>query len=153
MSVTGYIQPSKYEAWETPQALFDRLDLEFGFETDVCALPHSAKCSRYFSPEEDGLAQTWTGVCWMNPPYGKQIKHWVAKADQSAMCFGAMVVALLPVRTDARWWHDHVRHHEVRFLRGRLQFTKHGIPQDNAPFPSAIVVFGLPPATKYIEAN
>jgi phage N-6-adenine-methyltransferase len=153
MKTAGYIQPSKNECWETPQDLFDRLDAEFDFDTDVCALPHSAKCANYYTPEDDGLAQVWGGVCWMNPPYGKQIKHWVCKADQMASSYGTTTVALLPVRTDAHWWHNHVRHHEVRFIRGRVRFTLLGVPQENAPFASAIVVFGRPPAVKYMEVK
>lgn len=33
----------------------------------------------------DGLAQTWEGVCWMNPPYGRQIGKWMQKAYQAAI--------------------------------------------------------------------
>jgi phage N-6-adenine-methyltransferase len=68
---------SKTDCWATPLDFFKKLDLEFGFETDVCALPDNAKCARYFTPEVDGLAQTWAGVCWMNPPYGREIGKWI----------------------------------------------------------------------------
>lgn len=54
--------------WETPQDFFDELDLEFGFELDVCALPENAKCDRYFTPEDDGLAQEWRGAK-VNAPF------------------------------------------------------------------------------------
>ncbi len=98
---------SKSDNWETPQWLFDRLNDWYGFETDVCAIPENAKCERYFTPEQDGLAQEWTGVCWMNPPYGRKIGDWVKKAYESAKA-GATVVCLLPARTDTAWWHDYV---------------------------------------------
>lgn len=75
---------SATDLWETPQSFFDALNEEFGFETDVCALPENAKCARYFTPEDNGLAQTWTGVCWCNPPYGREIGKWVQKAAMSA---------------------------------------------------------------------
>ena len=55
---------SKTDLWETPQWLFDELDREFHFTLDVCALPENAKCERYYTPEMDGLAQPWNGVCW-----------------------------------------------------------------------------------------
>ena len=35
---------SKTDLWETPQYLFDKLDSEFYFDVDVCALPDNAKC-------------------------------------------------------------------------------------------------------------
>ena len=92
---------SKTDLWETPQDFFEKLDREFGFELDVCALPENAKCSRYFSPMDDGLEQDWTGVCWCNPPYGREIEKWVKKAYISAI-EGATVVMLLPARTDTR---------------------------------------------------
>ena len=75
---------SATDLWETPQAFFDKLHAEFGFETDVCASPENAKCPRYFTAEMDGLAQCWEGVCWMNPPYGREIGHWMKKAWESA---------------------------------------------------------------------
>jgi hypothetical protein len=49
---------------------------EFGFGTDVCALPWNAKCERFFSPKEDGLSQEWRGACFMNPPYGDLPRAW-----------------------------------------------------------------------------
>lgn len=129
---------SKTDLWATPQDFFDRLDSEFGFTLDVCALPDNAKCERYFTPEEDGLKQLWTGVCWMNPPYGREIGIWVRKAFESAQQ-GATVVCLVPARTDTSWWHSWVmKAAEVRFIRGRLKF---GGSKNSAPFPSAIVVF------------
>lgn len=129
---------SDKQTWETPQALFDLLDREFHFTLDVCALPDTAKCERYFTPEDDGLSQFWTGVCWLNPPYGREIVHWMRKAYESAAQGLAIVVCLVPARVDTRWWWNYARHGEVRFLPGRLKF---GGAQNGAPFPSAVVVF------------
>jgi phage N-6-adenine-methyltransferase len=126
--------------WSTPQNLFDELDAEFGFELDVCATSANAKCRRYFTPADDGLAQAWRGVCWMNPPYGDEIARWVRKALESSL-LGATVVCLVPARTDTRWWQDVCELGEVRFLRGRLRFNG---GRTGAPFPSAVVVFRPP---------
>lgn len=128
---------SKTDLWSTPQAFFDSLLREFNFELDVCALPENAKCAKYFTPETDGLAQRWSGVCWMNPPYGRDIRKWMRKAWESYLD-GATVVCLVPSRTDTAWWHDYAMKGEIRFLRGRLRF---GNAQANAPFPSALVIF------------
>ena len=126
---------SKTDLWETPQDLFDKYDAIYRFETDVCALPENAKCKRFFTPEMDGLKQEWTGVCWCNPPYGRQIGKWVEKAFKSS----ATVVMLLPARTDTKWFHDWVLPYgKIEFLRGRLKF---GGCDNSAPFPSMIVVF------------
>lgn len=130
---------SATDMWATPQDLFDRLDAEFHFTTDVCALPENAKCANYFTPEVDGLAQDWTGTCWMNPPYGREIGRWVRKAHDAAASGKATVVCLLPARTDTAWFHDYVlRGGVLRYIRGRLKF---GDAKNAAPFPSIIVIF------------
>lgn len=126
--------------WATPISFFRLLDAEFSFELDVCATHENAKCARYYTLEQDGLAQPWVGRCWMNPPYGRKIGRWVHKAAESAVA-GATVVALLPARTDTAWWHDYCFRGEMRFVRGRLRFNEAGC----APFPSAVVIFRPPP--------
>jgi phage N-6-adenine-methyltransferase len=132
---------SDSEEWATPAWLFDELNRRFGFTLDVCATPSNAKCRRFFTREQDGLAQEWTGVCWMNPPYGRPIAKWIRKARLSALA-GATVVALVPARPDTRWWQEDVAAaSEIIFLKGRLKF---GTASNSAPFPSAIVVFRPP---------
>lgn len=134
---------SKSVEWETPAALFDRLHAQYQFTLDVCATPENAKCKRFFTKEDNGLVQTWNPFdrVFCNPPYGRDIGHWVAKCAY----FGrtGLAVMLLPARTDTRWWHDYVvPFGRVEFLRGRLKFNGH---KNSAPFPSAVVVFGGAP--------
>lgn len=125
--------------WATPPDLFADLHREFGFTLHACATADNAKCSRYFTPETDGLAQRWEGVVWCNPPYGRALGRWIAKAWEAAQAGDAeVVVCLVPARVDTAWWHDYCARAEVRFLRGRLRF---GGAESGAPFPSAIVVF------------
>lgn len=128
---------SESDSWATPQDLFNKLNEHFGFTLDVCAEPHNAKCERYFTAEQDGLLQEWTGVCWMNPPYGREIGRWMKKAYESSLQ-GATVVCLVPSRTDTKWWHSYAVKGEILFLKGRLKF---GSAKNSAPFPSAIIVF------------
>ena len=124
--------------WETPQELFYRLNAQYHFETDVCATAENAKCGKFYTKEQDGLKQDWRGVCWMNPPYGKEIGKWMEKAYAESRTAGATVVCLVPARTDTAWWHDYAMKGNIQFLRGRLKF---GGCKNSAPFPSAIVVF------------
>ena len=129
---------STTDLWSTPPDLFAALDAEFHFTTDVCAVPENAQCPHYYTPEQDGLRQVWTGACYANPPYGLVLRQWVRKAYESAQA-GATVVCLLPVRTDTVWWQDYViPYAEVCFLPKRLKFG--GTPH-NAPFPCAVVIF------------
>jgi hypothetical protein len=75
----------------------------------------------------------------MNPPYGRNIKPFVAKADLESKR-GLNVVCLVPARTDTAWFQDYCLPHDVTFIRGRLKF---GNSKDAAPFPSALIVMGL----------
>lgn len=129
---------STSEEWETPDNVYLPLAEEFVFDRDVAASSQNAKTLSFFSKSEDGLLQEWTGTCWMNPPFGRQLKHWVIKAYESSEK-GAVVVCLLPAKTNTNWWHDYCMKGEIRFLRGRPKFNgaKHGLP-----FPLAIVIFG-----------
>jgi phage N-6-adenine-methyltransferase len=124
--------------WATPQEVFEPLNEEFGFTVDVCATQSNAKVSKYFDPDTDGLSRDWSGeVCWMNPPYGREISKWMRKAYEESRN-GATVVCLVPARTDTAWWHEYAMKGEIRFMRGRVKFEG---AQHSAPFPSAIVVF------------
>ena len=125
--------------WETPQWLFNKLDKEFNFTLDVCALPETAKCKNYYTPQIDGLKQDWEdNICWMNPPYGREVGVWIEKAYKESLK-GAIIVCLIPSRTDTKYWHDYcMKANEIRFVKGRLKF---GDSKNPAPFPSAIVIF------------
>ena len=131
---------SNTELWATPQAFYDQLNAEFGFTLDPCALPDNAKCAKFFTPEDDGLAQDWSGErVFCNPPYGRKIAAWVKKCHDEAQK-GALVVMLIPARTDTSYFHDYIYHKaEIRFIRGRLKF---GNAEQGAPFPSMVVIYG-----------
>lgn len=139
--ITSGLMSSETDQWATPQDLFDKLNAKFGFTLDVCASDWNHKCDRYFTVEDDGLLQDWgSEICWMNPPYGRDISNWMRKAAEESM-FGATVVCLVPARTDTAWWHDYAMLGEIEFLRGRIKFVSPTGEGDAAPFPSAIVVF------------
>lgn len=133
-----WYQMSESVEWGTPQWLFDLLDNEFQFQVDVCASENNHKCKRYYSKADDGLMQDWPAICWMNPPYGREIALWMAKATAESMK-GSTVVCLVPARTDTEWWWENCIVGEIRFIRGRLQFADSNTA---ATFPSAVVVLG-----------
>jgi len=138
MVTTDWYQSSETPEWPTPQWLFDLLDREFHFTLDVCATKDNAKCVHFYTRQDNGLEQQWSGKCWMNPPYGREIAEWMTKAKESAKA-GATVVCLVPARPDTDWWWENALAGEIRFIRGRLKW-----PGSNtmAPFPSAVVVLG-----------
>lgn len=132
---------SKTMDWSTPQDFFDKLNEEFHFTLDPCADGLNHKCDKYYTEEQDGLKQDWSGErVFCNPPYGRDVPKWVRKCFQevySGKCKCA--VMLLNARTDTRWFHDYIYNKaEVRFVKGRLKFGGQTQP---APFPSMVVIF------------
>ena len=137
---TKVLFSSKEEKWATPQDFFDKLNDEFHFTLDAAASPDNAKCTNYFTEEQDGLAQSWGGhTVWCNPPYCRKTGLWVKKAYEEHQRTGCTVVMLLPSRTDVRWFHDYILGKaEIRFIKGRLKF---GGNKNSAPFPSIVVIY------------
>lgn len=131
---------SQSQEWETPRELFEIYNEKYHFTLDVCATKLNTKCELYYDKSIDGLSQKWEGICWMNPPYGREIGKWCQKAyEESQQEYNELVCGLLPSRTDTRWWHDYVMlAKEIIFLRGRLKFSQASSP---APFPSAIAIW------------
>ena len=98
---------------------------EFGFTLDVCSTNENAKCSNHFTLAEDG------------PPYGAQLAKWVKKCHDEAKR-GALVVGLIPVRSNTSYWHDYVMGNEIRFIRG---YPKFGNAKQGLKAPLAVVVW------------
>jgi site-specific DNA-methyltransferase (adenine-specific) len=120
--------------WGTPPDLFSALDREFHFNFDACPA----------GGIWDGTYISWEGKrVFCNPPYGRRIDKWLAKGAEAEIA-----VFLLPARTDTIWFHEYaLKAREIRFFKGRLQFSKgHVAPKtewlSGAPFPSMLVVYG-----------
>lgn len=130
---------SQSEEWSTPDDFFKNLDDEFHFTLDPCATDANHKCEKYYTKEQDGLAQDWTGeTVFCNPPYGRGMERWVNKCYEHAQN-GGVVVMLIFARTDTKYFHEMIYHNaELRFVKGRLKF---GGSRNSAPFPSMVVVF------------
>lgn len=135
--------------WRTPQGLFDQYDQIYSFDLDGAADESNHLVRHYLGPggmAEDALVVSWSDYghrVWLNPPYSL-VKEFVTKAA-AEQAHGVLTVALLPARTDTRWFHDYIYSNvnaSVKFLRGRLKFgTSEGVSKHSAPFPSMIVTF------------
>lgn len=146
---------SEKDTWETPPEFFAAMEKLFGkFDLDVCATQETAKCDIYLDQEVNGLFVSWSErvhiistlyrdkalMCWMNPPYGRNVTgKWIKKAIEESKK-GATVVCLLPARTDTKWFRDcYENASSIYFVQGRLKFVG---ATDPAPFPSMIAVLG-----------
>lgn len=135
------------------------------FDLDVAASAHNAKAPKFFTRDDDGLAQRWwlgAGLprdinVWCNPPYS-DIRSWVAKAwvewSRPADERVHLIAMLLPAnRVEQGWWQDHVEPFRdrpgsplrVEFLRGRMRFHRPdwqpGPKGDRPPFGCALLIW------------
>ena len=111
--------PSQTVEWYTPPAVFDALGLTF--DLDPCS-PGEGKsfvpARRHYTEADDGLAQPWEGLVFMNPPYGRATRHWVER-----LAAHGNGIALVFARTDAAWWHTAARAADLTcHTTGRLRF-------------------------------
>jgi phage N-6-adenine-methyltransferase len=118
---------------ETPQWLFDRLDLEVEeitgnrFQLDAAASDWNHKCANYFDEEADSLRQDWSAykTIWCNPPFSKDLTgRFVAKAIEAAEK-GSNVVLLLPHWPGYDWFQEVKRRGQMRDVIGPVNFKHH----------------------------
>jgi phage N-6-adenine-methyltransferase len=139
----------------TPTEFVASIEERFGrFTLDVAAAPHNAKCERYYTRADDGLALPWAGNVWCNPPYSG-LDAWCAKAwAEWATGVPELIVMLLPAnRCEQPWWQTHLEPHRdrpgsplsIEFLPGRLRFIKAGAtsiePNERPPFGCVLAIW------------
>lgn len=141
---------SARDDWNTPRVICNLVERLGPIGLDPCSNAGSIVPARVkWTIDDDGLSPSrpWSAtlfrssdeIIYVNPPYGRAIRHWVARADQEYSA-GASVVGLLPARVDTYWWQRYVAASAaaVCFWRGRLTFLG---ARDPAPFPSALVLW------------
>lgn len=122
------------------------------FTIDVAAAAHNTKCERFYTKEDDGLAQSWAGErVWCNPPYS-DIYPWVHKAWAEHEATKGIVMLLPANRTEQRWWQQLVEPRRdrgsgltVEFLPGRMRFLRPGQteigPNERPPFGCVLLIW------------
>jgi len=141
--------------WRTPARLVSLVREALGgvIDLDPCAGERTRIGRRNVTRAGDGLSIRWGGAVYVNPPYGRAIPLWIAKAiaettaarERTArQIYRLRIVMLIPSRTDTRAFHAAAGAcASACLLRGRLTFV--GAPA-SAPFPSALFYFGADPA-------
>ena len=108
--------------WKTPDAIYNALNARYNFDFDPC--PYQA--------DFDGLAISWGGANFINPPYSRKLKEaCVIKALEESRR-GKLCVLLLPVSTSTALFHDVIKPNakSIEFVRGRIKFEQrdeHGV--------------------------
>lgn len=130
--------------WDTPKEMILEIERFFGeIVLDPCASENNPRWTgafRHYTKSDDGLKHVWFAqTVYVNPPYGREIKKWIKKANEEYLSKRAVeILLLLPARVDTKWWNQ-IRYYPVCFIKGRLKFGGH---ENSAPFPSALVYMG-----------
>lgn len=116
-----------------PPEDFAPLQKRFSFTIDAAASAENAKLPKFFTHEQNGLAQNWAGErVYCNPPFS-EIMPWVAKAWIETS--SPLIVLLLPAnRTEQVFWQDLIEPYRdrpgsplrVEFWPGRQRFLRRG---------------------------
>jgi hypothetical protein len=91
--------------------------------TPWCRYPHChVPARRVFTKTDDGLAQPWYGLLWLNMPFGGRNGHvpWLQKFFAHAEG-----VAVVRAYTSSGWWHQNMhRAQMILFPRGKTRFVR-----------------------------
>lgn len=153
MSLSAHQRPysGATSVWLTPPEILKALG---PFDLDPCAAvgqPWRTAVTQY-TEKENGLAQPWNGLVWCNPPFGPDAATWLARlADHGNG------IALVPARTETRWFVVHVwrRADAVLFLAGRPHFHHaDGRRADlNSGAPICLIAFGATARRRLIDCG
>lgn len=131
---------------------FHVLQKRFRFTLDVAASAENTKLTNYYTKQDNGLAQDWSGYrVYCNPPYS-DIAPWVRKAWASRR--SDLVVMVLPNnRAEQGWWQELIEPYRDRpgsvlvteNVAGRMRFLKPGQstikPNERPPFGIVLCVW------------
>jgi site-specific DNA-methyltransferase (adenine-specific) len=137
-----------YTEWRTPERILEPVREYMGgqIRLDPATSEDNPTCAQdWYTPLDDGLVQEWYAPAFVNPPYGKVIRDWVAKIAEEA-ARGVEIIALLPgQRFEQQYWQDHVFCEQLTamcMVRKRLAFIKpDGIPAKGNPYGSFLYLY------------
>jgi len=123
------------DEWETPADVFDSICKKYGTtpSIDVCARDGMQKCSKHFTPKDDGLEQDWHLSSWVNPPHSNT-RAWLEKADLEHDAWGIEITMLIPANaTCAKYAEPILEKEDVSVFRyyGRIRFNQNGKPSEH----------------------
>jgi hypothetical protein len=111
------------DEWYTPPEYFQALGLTFDLDPCSPGPGHWVPARRFYTIRDDGLAQPWHGLVFMNPPYGGRNGHvpWLRKFFDHANGVG-----ICRAYTSSEWFHAHVVPHAqvLLFPDGKTKFYR-----------------------------
>ena len=77
------------DLWETKQELFNKLNRQYHFDFDCCALSHNTKCEMFSSNFKE-VINVAEYTCWMNPPFSfayEMFEHYFNVVEKGVCIF------------------------------------------------------------------
>lgn len=110
--------------WYTPREFFAAFGVRFALDPCSPGPGHWVPADKIYTKEDDGLSLPWSGLVFMNPPFGGRNGHvpWLKKFFEHGNGIG-----VIRAYTSSGWWHKWMpRADHILFPRGKTQF----IPSD-----------------------
>lgn len=132
--------------WYTPDFIIEKARATMGgIDLDPASCEQAqqtVQAQQFFTKENDGLSQEWRGRVWMNPPYGRQIRHWINKLlFEFEMNNVQQAVTIVNNATDVGWFQP-LWKHSICFPTGRVHFISPNKEGDSPAQGSAICYLG-----------
>lgn len=125
--------------WWTPPEIFAALGLTFDLDPCSPGPGHWVPAINIYTKEDDGLAQPWRGLVFMNPPFGGRNGHvpWLVKFLDHGNG-----IAIVRAYTSSAWFHDHVapRAETLLFPRGKTKFIRPDFSVGRAPGHGVVLI-------------
>ena len=117
--------------WGTPPHVVEAVRKYFGgtIPLDPCTEPDNpTEAAKFFTKEDDGLVEEWLDSCFVNPPYGKELRQWVQKiAFEAATGTEILFLCSISSRFETAYWHQSIltRHQNAEVIfNKRVQFYR-----------------------------
>lgn len=134
--------------WYTPPDFVEMArSVMGGIDLDPASNPTAqgwVKAMAFYTKDDDGLKQPWSGRVWCNPPYGKFTRLFMQRGLEFYRAGDVSECIFLVNRTGAAWYVDLLEHFDsVCQVRKRISFwTPEGKPQGSPRYYNDFLYLG-----------
>ena len=117
-----HLAAGRSDEWYTPPSMLDAIGLRYDLDPASPGPGHWVPARRVFTSADDGLAQPWIGLVWLNPPFGARNGQvpWLRRFIEHGNG-----ICLVSAYTSSGWFHDlAVRCDAMLFPRGKTKFVR-----------------------------
>lgn len=110
------------DEWFTPPSIFNALNLVFDVDVASPGKSHWVPSRKVYTKDDNGLSKEWTGLVFMNPPFGGRNGQvpWLEKFVEHGNG-----IAIVAARTSSKWFQDIIpRTDAILFPNGKTKFIR-----------------------------